>query len=39
MTYRSEKRIAYRISRGKTRQESTWKINTKARMLIRMLKN
>jgi hypothetical protein len=39
MTYRGEKRIAYRISRGKTRQETNWKTNTKARMLIRMLKN
>jgi hypothetical protein len=36
MTYRGEKRIAYRISRGKTRQETTWKTNTKTRMLKRL---
>jgi hypothetical protein len=28
MTYRGEKRNAYRISGGKTRQETTWKTNT-----------
>jgi hypothetical protein len=28
MTYRGEKRKTYRISGGKTRQETTWKTNT-----------